>query len=342
MTIQESIASLIAGKDLSEEAMQSSMQKIMTGLATDAQIGAFLAALAAKGESSTEVIGATKVMRELANKVECKKTDLTDIVGTGGDNAKIFNVSTASAFIAAAAGVTIAKHGNRSITSSSGSADVLEAAGINLELSAAEVGRCVDEVGIGFMFAVNHHSAMKHAIGPRKELAVRTIFNILGPLTNPAFANHGLVGVFAEVWLDVFAEVLREVGGKHFLCVHSKDGLDELSIANSSYVCELNHGEISRYLLSPEDVGLATANLDDLRVNSAEESLAMIKAAFNGTNKAASDMLALNAGAAIYAADLCESIVAGVDMAQDAMASGLALQKMKDLADFTQLLQEQP
>ncbi len=340
MTIRESIASLIKGDSLTEETMQASMHQIMTGQASDAQIGAFLATLAAKGESNSEVIGATKAMRGLANKVECTQTNLTDIVGTGGDSAKIFNVSTASAFIAATAGATIAKHGNRSITSSSGSADVLEAAGIRLDLSAVEVGRCVDEIGIGFMFAVNHHSAMKHAIGPRKELAVRTIFNLLGPLTNPAFANHGLVGVFSEKWLPTFAEVLREVGGKHFLCVHSEDGLDELSIAGNSYVCELRNGEIKEYSLRPEDVGLESASLDGLRVDSAEESLAMIKAAYSGKNKAAADMLALNAGAAIYAADLCGSIIEGVEMAQDAMASGLALQKMKDLADFTQLLKQ--
>ena len=340
MNIQQGIGSLINGNSLSERDMQGVMRQIMTGDATDAQIGAFLVGLAAKGETEAEIIGAAKVMRELADHVKIENTDLTDIVGTGGDGAKVFNVSTASSFVLAAAGAKVAKHGNRSVTSSSGAADLLEAAGVRLDLSSSEVGRCIDEVGIGFMFAVNHHSAMRYAIGPRKELGVRTIFNLLGPLTNPALATHGLVGVFDKKWLPSYAAAFKAMGAKHMLCVNADDGLDELSIAASSQVFEVKDGTISNYTINPEDFGLTRSTLDDIKVDSAEQSLAMIKAAYKGDNQSAADMVALNSGAAIYAADLCGSIEQGVAMAQDAMLSGLALQKMKELAEFTQLLKE--
>lgn len=340
MNIQQGIDSLIKGSSLSESEMQAVMRQIMTNEATDAQIGAFLTGLAAKGETESEIIGAAKVMRELADHVQIENAELTDIVGTGGDGAKIFNVSTASSFVLAAAGAKVAKHGNRSVTSSSGAADLLETAGVRLDLSSAEVGRCIDEVGIGFMFAVNHHSAMRYAIGPRKELGVRTIFNLLGPLTNPALATHGLVGIFDPKWLPSYAAALKAMGAKHMLCVHSDDGLDELSIASNSQVFELNKGEISNYSVRPEDYGLTPGKLSDITVDSAEQSLAMIKSAYKGDNQSAADMVALNSGAAIYAADLCGSIEQGVAMAQDAMLSGLAQQKMKELAEFTQLLKE--
>lgn len=340
MNIQLGIGSLINGNSLSESDMQGVMRQIMTGDATDAQIGAFLAGLAAKGETEAEIIGAAKVMRELADHVKIENTDLSDIVGTGGDSAKVFNVSTASSFVLAAAGAKVAKHGNRSVTSSSGAADLLEAAGVRLDLSSSEVGRCIDEVGIGFMFAVNHHSAMRYAIGPRKELGVRTIFNLLGPLTNPALATHGLVGVFDKKWLPSYAAAFKAMGAKHMLCVNADDGLDELSIAASSQVFELKDDTISNYAINPEDFGLTRGTLDNIKVDSAEQSLAMIKAAYKGDNQSAADMVALNSGAAIYAADLCGSIEQGVAMAQDAMLSGLALQKMKELAEFTQLLKE--
>ncbi len=340
MNIQQGIDSLIKGNSLSEDDMQDVMRQIMTGEASNAQIGAFLTGLAAKGEAEAEIIGAAKVMRELADHVQVQNTELTDIVGTGGDGAKIFNVSTASSFVLAAAGAKVAKHGNRSVTSSSGAADLLEAAGVRLDLSSEEVSRCIDEVGIGFMFAVNHHSAMRHAIGPRKELGVRTIFNLLGPLTNPALATHGLVGVFDSKWLPSYAAAFKAMGARHMLCVHADDGLDELSIAASSQVYELNNGVISNYTVSPEDYGLSRGKLEDVTVNSAEQSLAMIKSAYRGDHQSAADMVALNSGAAIYAADLCSSIEQGVEMAQDAMHTGLALQKMKELAEFTQLLKE--
>lgn len=340
MSIQSAVSALMAGQHLSEHDMQLVMRSIMTGECTDAQVGGFLVALAMKGETSEEIIGVAKVMRELATPVKPKATGLLDIVGTGGDGAKIFNVSTASSFVAAAAGADVAKHGNRSITSSSGAADLLEAAGVQLDLTADEVARCIDETSVGFMFALNHHSAMRHAIGPRKELAVRTVFNLLGPLTNPAGAEHGLVGVFSADWLPMYADVFKAVNAKHVLCVHSDDGLDELSIAGPSQVFELTNGEISQYQVSPSDFGLAEGSLDELVVESSAESLALIKAAFKGDHETARNMLALNAGAAIYAADLASSIKLGIEMANDAMDSGLALQKMKDLANFSKMIKD--
>ncbi len=338
MNIQQAINQLINGVSLSREQMQAVMREVMTGNASDAQIGGFLVALRMKGETSTELLGAAQVMRELAMKVEIDNTPLIDTVGTGGDSAGLFNVSTASAFIVAAAGGKVAKHGNRSVTSNSGSADLLEAAGVRLDLSSQEVARCVNEVGVGFMFAVNHHSAMKHAIGPRKELAARTIFNLLGPLTNPANALHQVIGVFEPRWLPVFAEVLQQFGSKHVLCVSSADGLDEISIAGATFVTELKDGDIKSYEITPTDFGLPTHALDSLKVATPEESLQLIKAALSGKHAAAGDMLAINAGAAIYAGDLCANLQQGVDMAQDAIGSGLALQKLQELADFTELL----
>ena len=338
MKIQAAINLLVNGQSLDSEQMQAVMREVMTGNASEAQIGGLLIALRMKGETSAEIFGAAQVMRELAMKVDLSDMPLIDIVGTGGDGAGLFNVSTASALVVAAAGGKVAKHGNRSVTSNSGSADVLEAAGVRLDLNAKQVARCVTEVGVGFMFAVNHHSAMKHAIGARKELAARTIFNLLGPLTNPANALHQVIGVFDPHWLPVFAEVLQQFGSKHALCVSSTDGLDEISIANSTFVTELKDGKIRSYEIAPADFGLSTHPLDGLKVATPAESLQLIKAALSGKHAAAADMLAINAGAAIYAGDLCNSLQQGVDMAQDAIGSGLALVKLQDLADFTALL----
>lgn len=343
MAIQAVINKLIDEQDLSVEEMTTVMDLIMTGQATDAQIGGFLVALRMKGETVDEIAAAAKVMRSLSAKVDVKAERTIDTCGTGGDGAGIFNVSTACAFIAAAAGATVAKHGNRSVTSSSGSADLLEAAGVNLDLSPEQVGRAIDEVGVGFMFAVKHHGAMKYAIGPRKELAVRTIFNILGPLTNPAASKHQVLGVFDKDLVKPLAEVLQKLGSEHVLVVHAEDGLDELSIAGKSYVAELKNGEISCYEVEPEDFDLSRGSLSDMVVDSAEASLALIKAVFSG-NKAddskvatASDMLALNAGAAIYAADITATLAQGVSLAQDVIASGQALEKFNEFIDFTRM-----
>jgi anthranilate phosphoribosyltransferase len=336
--IQAIINQLIDQQDLSAEQMAACMQLIMTGGATDAQIAGFLVALRIKGETVEEITAAAKVMRELSAKVEVKGS-LLDTCGTGGDGAGIFNVSTAVSFIAAAAGAKVAKHGNRSITSSSGSADLLETAGVNLSLSPAQVARCIDEVGVGFMFAVKHHGAMKYAIGPRKELAVRTIFNVLGPLTNPAGAKHQVLGVFDKALVLPLAKVLQNLGSEHVLVVHAEDGLDEFSLTGKTWVAELKQGHITEYTVEPEQFGLSQVdNLDDIVVSSSDQSLALIQAAFKGDAPVAADMLAMNAGAAIYAADLVLDLQAGVTLAQDIMATGQAQEKMNEFIQFTQLV----
>lgn len=338
MDIKTAINQLIERGDLSTEQMAAVMQQIMTGGATDAQIGGFLVALRMKGETVDEITGAAQVMRELSAKVELSEPHLVDTCGTGGDGAGIFNVSTACAFIVAAAGGKVAKHGNRSVTSHSGSADLLEVAGVNLDLSPEQVASCIETVGVGFMFAVKHHGAMKYAIGPRKELAARTVFNILGPLTNPAGAKHQVLGVYSKAWLRPLAEVLQRLGAEHVLVVHAADGLDEISIATETYVAELHNGKISEYSISPEDYGFSRGDLGDLSVDNAEQSLALIQKAIRNEGGVASDILALNAGAAIYAADLCSQLSQGIAMAQDVMASGQAAEKFKEFVEFTQAM----
>jgi anthranilate phosphoribosyltransferase len=336
MEMQAAIAQLVDSKDLSQSEMMKVMHLIMTGDASQAQIGGFLAALRIKGETIDEITGAATVMRQLALKVNVNAEHVVDIVGTGGDSIGLFNVSTASSLVAAAAGAIVAKHGNRSITSKSGSADLLEAAGVNLDLNAMQVERCINEVGIGFMFAVNHHSAMKHAIGPRKELKIRTVFNLLGPLTNPASAPNMLLGVFAQEWVRPFAEVLNKLGANHVLVVHSAEGLDEISLAGETFVAELKAGEIIEYVLKPEDVGVDRAALDSLIVDSPAASLALIKDAFAGKAPLAADMIALNAGGALYVAGIASSHKHGVALAYDVMSTGQAKEKLKEWADFSQ------
>ncbi len=338
MDIQQAIARFLDNQNLDTNEMRDVMTQIMTGNATDAQIGAFLVALRMKGESVAEITGAAQVMRELATPVAVSGDHLVDIVGTGGDSAGIFNVSTASTFVAAAAGASVAKHGNRSVSSKSGSADLLECAGVKLDLTPEQVALCVEEVGVGFMFAVNHHSAMRHAIGPRKELGVRTLFNLLGPLTNPAGVPNMLLGVFDRQWLRPVAEVMKQLGGEHVLVVHSADGLDEISIAAETWVAELKDGGITEYSVVPEDFGISRGHLDDLKVADAQESLDMIKQALSKGVGSASDMVALNAGAALYAAGVADDLAEGVSLAQDAIGSGLAKAKMTDLAAFTHCL----
>ena len=339
MTIKAALAKVVKNQDLSESEMHDVMKEVMTGNTTDAQIGGLLVGLAMKGESVDEIVGAAQVMRSLATPVDVSAEYLVDTCGTGGDGANLFNVSTASAFVVAAVGGHVAKHGNRSVSSSTGSADLLEAAGVNLNLSTDKVARAIEQIGVGFMFAPAHHSAMKHAIGPRKELAMRSIFNLLGPLTNPAKVKRQVIGVFDVVLCRPLAEVLGRLGSEHVLVVHSSDGLDELSIAAGNHVAELKDGEVNEYNLSCSDVGMETETLDGLSVESAEQSLALIKSAFKCedsvvANKAA-NMIALNAGAAIYVAGLAGSIRDGVHMAEDAIASGLAGEKLKELVDFS-------
>jgi len=340
MDMKQALNRIASNLDLSREEMKDVMRIVMNGEATDAQIGAFLMGLRLKSETIDEITGATEVMRELVTGVTVNAEPLVDIVGTGGDGANLFNVSSASAFVVAAAGGYVAKHGNRGVSSNSGSADLIEKAGINLNMKPEEVARCVEEIGVGFMFAPAHHGAMKHAIGPRKELGCRTIFNILGPMTNPAGVTRQLIGVFSRELCRPMAEVLHRLGAEHIMVVHSKDGLDEISLAAATHVAELKDGEITEFDITPEDLGLKSQTLVGLSVETSEESLKLIKAAFGRTHdettEKARDMIALNAGAAIYVAGLADTAKEGVDMALDAMGSGLAAGKMSELADFSQ------
>ena len=338
MNIQEAIAAVCSRQDLYAKEMISVMRTIMTGEATDAQIGAFLMGLRMKGETIDEIVGAASVMRELSQKVDVPEDFLVDTCGTGGDGANIFNVSTASAFVVAAAGGRVAKHGNRSVSSKSGSADVLEASGVCLDLDVSQVANCIETLGVGFMFAPAHHSAMRYAIGPRKELGMRTIFNVLGPLTNPASAPNQVLGVFDETLLTPLAEVLRRLGSNHVLVVCSEDGLDELSVSAASRVAELKDGRIREYRIKPQDFKLDLSDRDDLIVENSEESLEMVKIALTAGDHPASDIVALNAGAAIYAAGCAHSIQDGVEAAWDVMESGEAMHKLEALAELTQTL----
>ena len=344
MNIKTAIAQVIEKVDLSQAQMVAVMRQIMTGEASPEQIAGFLVALRMKGESLDEITGAVMVMRELASGVSVSGEHLVDIVGTGGDGASLFNVSTASAFVVAVSGGRVVKHGNRSVSSKSGSADVLEAAGVRLDLNAAQVTRCVDSEGIGFMFAPQHHSAMKYAAGPRKALGVRTLFNVLGPMTNPAGVKRQLIGVFDVALCKPVAQVLQRLGSEHIMVVHSDDGLDEISLVGGTSVAELQGGEIREYRIEPSDFGIHAQNLDGLDVADAADSLALIRDALGSRpteiGRKAGDIIALNAGAAIYVSAVAASLAEGVAMAQDTIASGLALEKLDELAAFSTLLTE--
>jgi anthranilate phosphoribosyltransferase len=337
MDIKQAIARVIDGQHLDSPQMTACMQAIMTGGATPAQIAGFLVALRLKGETVPEIAAAAAVMRELATGVDIGDLPhAVDIVGTGGDGASTFNISTASMFVAAAAGCHVAKHGNRSVSSKSGSADVLEAAGVRLDLTPEQVACCVREVGVGFMFAPAHHGAMKHAIGPRRELGVRTLFNVLGPLTNPAGVRRMVLGVFAPALLEPLAEVLAELGAERVLVVHATDGLDEISIAAPTDIAELDDGAIRRHRVEPGDFGLDAAPLEAIRVDNPAQSLAMLRAALAGEPGPARDVVLLNAGAAIYAAGVADSLADGIDAARAAIASGAAQARLAQLVARTQ------
>ncbi|MCP4391102.1 MAG: anthranilate phosphoribosyltransferase [Gammaproteobacteria bacterium] len=331
MDIQTAIKSMIARQDLSGDDMTTVMRQIMTGECTPSQIGGFLVGLHMKGESVDEISAAAKVMRELATRVNVSLEHLVDTAGTGGDSSGSFNISTASAIVAAAAGARVAKHGNRSMTSNSGSADVLEAAGVKLDVSPEKVGECVEKIGVGFMFAPAHHGAMKHAIGARKELAVRTVFNVLGPLTNPAGAPNQVIGVFHGELVELMANVLKQLGSNHVMVVHADDGMDEISISAPTRVAELKNGEIKTYTLEPSDFGMEIADVKELRVGSAQESLAVIRSVFADTPGAARDIVCMNAGAAIYVAGCADSLAAGIEAARNAISSGKASEVLNKL-----------
>ena len=336
MDIQTAINNVINHIDLNREDMHSVMQTIMQGNATSAQIGGLLIALRIKGETVDEITAAAEVMRKLVAKVDVDKTNLVDTCGTGGDSSNTFNISTTSAFVVAASGARVAKHGNRSVSSKSGSADVLEAAGINIELDEEQVASCIEDVGIGFMFAPMHHSAMKHAIGPRRELGVRTLFNILGPLTNPAAAPNQVIGVFSRKWLNPLAETLKQLGSNHVLVVHSEDGMDEISISTKTFITELKNGEIKNYEISPDNFGIKKHNIAELSVYNINESLTMMKSVLDNNDNAAKAIVSINAGAAIYAAGISDSIKDGIDKALDVIESGAAKKKLEMLIQHSQ------
>jgi anthranilate phosphoribosyltransferase len=337
MEMPQAINQVLAHKDLSSEEMTSVMQTIMTGGATAAQIGGFLIGLRMKGESVAEIAAAASVMRELASGVTISDLPNTvDIVGTGGDSSGTFNISTASMFVAAAAGCIVAKHGNRSVSSKSGAADALEAAGIRLDLSPTQVEQCVREVGVGFMFAPGHHSAMKHAIGPRKEMGARTIFNVLGPLTNPAGVPNQLLGVFSEELLEPLAYVLQKLGSRHVMVVHSRDGLDEISIGDRTEVAELKGGQVRRFSIQPEDFGLKRASIKQLKAADAAASLTIIRGVLDNQPGPARDIVQLNAGAAIYTAGIASTLQEGFQKAGEAIESGEARNRLDRLVILTQ------
>lgn len=338
MDMQTAIRAVTERRDLSAAEMRSVMRLIMTGQATPAQIGGFLVGLRMKGETVEEIAAAAEVMRELATRVGVSGPHLVDTCGTGGDGVHTFNISTAAAFVVAAAGGKVAKHGNRSVSSRSGSADVLEAAGVSLELSPEQVAQCVNEVGVGFLFAPKFHAAMKHAIGPRREMGVRTIFNLLGPLTNPAGAPNQVIGVFAHEWVEPLARVLERLGSEHVLVVHAEDGLDEISIGAPTRVAELKGGRVTTYTVEPEQFGIARTSVAALAVDSVSASLSLIESALANEPGPARDIVALNAGAAVYVAGLARDLREGVDKALAAIESGAARDKLNALVGLSKRL----
>ena len=339
MTPSQTLQLLIDGKELPEAEMVQIMRAIMGGELPGPMVAALLVALRSKKETPTEIAAAATVMRDFATAVNVKdKTHLVDVVGTGGDGAHTFNISTASMFVASAAGAKIAKHGNRSVSSKSGSADVLEALGVKLNLSAAAVSQCIEQLGIGFMFAPNHHPAMKNVVPVRKDLGVRTIFNILGPLTNPAKAPNILMGVFHPELVATQAKVLQLMGAEHALVVHGNDGLDEITLSGPTMVAELRNGQISQYEIKPSDFGIANASMENLKVADAQESKAIILNIMNNQSGPARDVVCLNAGATLYAANVCKSIAEGVQLASSTITSGKAKQKLEAFVALTQSL----
>lgn len=339
MEVQAALARLAESKDLSQQETREIFQQVMSGKTTPAQLGGLLMALRVKGESAEEIAGAAEVMRMLSTRVEVKADYLVDTCGTGGSGKKLFNISTAAAFAAAAAGAHVAKHGNRKMTSASGSADVLEAAGVNLALTPSQIAQCIGEVGVGFLFAQAHHSAMRHAASVRQELGVRTMMNVLGPLTNPAGARRQVIGVFSPVWQARLAEVLKLLGADHVLIVHS-NGLDEIALDGATFVVELKNDTVTSFDIRPEDFGIEPRSMSELQADSPDTSLTLVKRALTEPDSAAADIVSLNAGAAIYASGVATSLENGVIMAQDAIAAGLANERLEELVRISKLMGE--
>ena len=340
MDIKSAIRELVDGQNLSFDDMHDVMGLIMAGDATQAQIAGFLIALRMKGETIEEIAAAASVMRELAARVHIDRRPLIDTCGTGGDGIGTFNISTAAAFVVAGAGGNIAKHGNRAASGASGSADVLEAAGARIDLSPDEVAACIREIGVGFMFAPRHHGATRHAAEPRRELGTRTLFNVLGPLTNPANASAQLMGVFDKTWVPRAAEVLRRLGVERALVVCAKDGMDEISIGSITYAAELNAGEVRTYEIDPRDFDVPLQPLEALGVHDAQGSLDIIRAVFDNEVGPALDVIGVNAGAAIYVGGLSPDLTQGIARARQVIAEGKAKQKFERFIEFTRSLAE--
>jgi anthranilate phosphoribosyltransferase len=334
MTVREAIAQVVNGRNLSEDEMAAVMTEIMDGQATPAQIGSLLTALHIKGETVAEIAGAARVMRALATRVHASSSVL-DTCGTGGDGRHTFNISTAAAFVAAAAGLNVAKHGNRAMSGAVGGADVLETLGAHVELTPAQVEHCLHEVRFGFLLAPAFHRAMRHAVGPRREIGIRTMFNVLGPLTNPAGARHQLLGVFAQQWVTPLAEALGRLGSVHALVVHGEDGLDEISLTAPTVTAEWRNGSVRTATLTPEEFGFVRCSLADLQVKSAQESADIIRSIFTGTRGPQRDIVLLNAGAALYAGDAVPSIAVGVERARMAIDSGAATRALERFVTLT-------
>ncbi|MBI1733085.1 MAG: anthranilate phosphoribosyltransferase [Gammaproteobacteria bacterium] len=333
--MHDALIKLVSGRHLDEAEMERAMRVIMQGDATPAQIGGFLVALRMKGETVVEIAAAARVMREFAKRVHVVHPNLVDIVGTGGDGSHTFNISTTAAFVVAGAGGRVAKHNNRSVSSRTGSADVLEAAGVRINLTPEQVARCINEVGIGFMFAPAHHGAARHAAAPRRELGVGTLFNLLGPLTNPASVPNQLIGVFSDEYVEPLAQVMQRLGSRHVMVVHSADGLDEISLAAPTHVAELKDGRVHMTEITPEQFGFTRSGLDGLRVRDAAESLKVMRAVLEGTPGPATDTVLLNAGAAIYAAGLAPDHAAGIDRARESISGRAACGKLDQLVSLT-------
>jgi len=335
MDIKEAIGKLINKGDLSESEMVAVMTQIMTGEATPSQIASFLTALRIKGETVQEITGAARVMREKARRVKVRSERVLDTCGTGGDQMATFNISTACAFVVAGAGVTVAKHGNRSVSSRSGSADVLAALGVKIDAPKEKVEECLEKIAVGFLFAPLLHEAMKHAVGPRREIGIRTIFNILGPLTNPAFATHQLIGIYDGELTGAIAEVLKNLGSQRAMVVHGLEGLDEISLCGPTKVSELRDGQVKHYTVSPEGVGLKQCRLEELRGGSPEECAAILRAVLRGEKGPRRDAVLLNSGAALYVSGAADSIVEGMRLAAESIDAGKAQEKLDRLVQMS-------
>lgn len=333
--IKEAIAKLVRGIDLSQAEIESAMEEIMTGQALPTQIASFLTAMRMKGETIDEIAGAASIMRKHATKIKTKHAQLLDTCGTGGDEAHTFNVSTIAAFVVAGAGIPVAKHGNRSVSSKCGSADLLKAIGVNIDIEAEAVSKCIDEIGIGFLFAPLLHKAMQYAIGPRREIGIRTIFNILGPMTNPAGATHQLLGVYDGELVEPIAKALGKLGSKHALVVHGTDGLDEVTTTDETQVSELKDGKVKSFRISPTDFGIKKTNPESLKGGDYDYNIKITTDILNGKEGPHYDIVILNAGCAIYAADAAEDIGEGIKLARKSLASKSALKKLEQLKEFT-------